>query len=333
MGEGVGGEAVLYYIGIDIGGTKTAVVLGSQDGESMRVLDRVAFPTEAERGPAPALARVFELVPPLLAECGGEAAAIGVSSGGPLDSQRGIILSPPNLPGWDDIHIVDILEERFHIPAFLQNDANASALAEWRWGAAKGCQNAVFLTFGTGMGAGLILGGRLHEGACGLAGEVGHIRLAEDGPEGYGKAGSFEGFCSGGSIARMARSLAAEVLEAGGISSFCVGTEDLGRIDARLIAEAARAGDQLAADIFRASGRFLGRGLAVLIDILNPEVIVIGGMFMRCRDLFWPDAEAVLLSESLGAAAAACRVVSAALGEAIGDMAALAVACNFQGNS
>jgi glucokinase len=325
-----------HYIGIDIGGTKTAVVLGAQDGdgEAMRVLDRVAFPTEAACGPAPALARVFELVPPLLDECGGDVAGIGVSCGGPLDSHTGIILSPPNLPGWDDVPIVRILEDRFHVSAFLQNDANASALAEWKWGAAKGCQNAVFLTFGTGMGAGLILNGKLHEGACGMAGEVGHIRLAEDGPEGCGKAGSFEGFCSGGGIANMARSLAAEVLESGGISSFCVGTEDLARIDARVVAEAARAGDTLAADIFRASGRFLGRGLAVLVDILNPEVIVIGGIFMRCQDLLWPDAEAVLLRESLGRSAAACRVVPAALGEAVGDMAALAIgACSFQGDS
>lgn len=323
-----------HFIGIDIGGTKTAVVLGAQEGEAMRVVDRVAFPTEAARGPEPALARIFELVPPMLDACGGDAAGIGISSGGPLDSSAGVILSPPNLPGWDDVRIAGILEERFHIPAHLQNDANACALAEWQWGAAKGCRDAVFLTFGTGIGAGLILGGRLHEGACGLAGETGHIRLAEDGPEGYGKAGSFEGFCSGGGIARMARSLAAEVLEAGGILSFCVGKEDLDRIDARLVAEAARAGDSLAADIFRASGRFLGRGLAVLVDLLNPEIIVIGGIFMRCRDLLWPDAEAVLLQEGLGASVRACKVVPAALGEAIGDMAALAVAaCKYQGNS
>jgi glucokinase len=212
------------------------------------------------------------------------------------------------------------------MPALLQNDANACALAEWRWGAAKGFGNAVFLTFGTGMGAGLILGGRLYSGTCSMAGEVGHIRLAEDGPEGYGKAGSFEGFCSGGGIARLARSMALERLNAGGKAAFCEGIDDLGRIDARRVAEAARAGDPLAAEVYRISGRFLGRGLSVIIDILNPEVIVIGSIFARCMDLLWPEAQSMLARESLSLSAGACRVLPSMLGETIGDLAALAVA-------
>src|SRR5690606_15592063 len=131
-------------------------------------------------------------------------AAIGISCGGPLDSRRGVILSPPNLPGWDRIPVVEVFQQAFKVPVALQNDANAGALAEWLWGAGRGSHNMIFLTFGTGMGAGLILNGQLYSGTNDLAGEVGHIRLAPDGPVGYGKAGSFEGFCSGGGIKQLA---------------------------------------------------------------------------------------------------------------------------------
>ena len=136
--------------------------------------------------------------------------AIGVSCGGPLNSRTGVVQSPPNLPGWDDVPIVKILEDAFGIPAFLQNDANACALVEWKYGAGRGCENMVFLTMGTGMGAGVIADGRLLRGARDMAGEVGHLRLEKDGPVGYGKAGSFEGFTSGGGIARLAAGLRRE---------------------------------------------------------------------------------------------------------------------------
>lgn len=312
-----------HWIGIDIGCAKTAVILGELEGGELRVASRVAFPTEA---PERTLARIFGLIPPMLDACGGEASAIGISCAGAVDRQHGVILASSELPGWAGISITGILEERYGIPASLQNEANAAALAEVRWGAAKGCNNAVYLTFGEGMRAGLVLSGQLYEGASGLAGSAGHMRLAEDGPEGAGKAGSFEGFCSGGGITALARSLAAEALAGGGMVPFCVGPEDLERIDAPLLAQYARLGDPLARDIFRASGRFLGRGLAVLTDLLNPEIIVIGGIFAQCHDLLWPDAEAVLRSESLSEAADACRIEPSALEEAIGDYAALAVA-------
>ena len=133
--------------------------------------------------------------------------AIGITCGGPLDSKKGLIMSPPNLPKWDKIPITKIIEDNFNVPVFLQNDANACALAEWRFGAGKGTNNMIFLTFGTGLGAGLILDGRLYAGTNNLAGEIGHIRLAKDGPLGYDKKGSFEGFCSGAGIARLAKKI------------------------------------------------------------------------------------------------------------------------------
>ena len=304
-------------LGFDIGGTKCAAVLGQADGDGVTILGRASFPTP-KNDPAAVLARLEEEAR-RLAEARGvpltAVRALGIASGGPLDAGRGVVLGPPNLPGWDEVPVAAHFRKALGIPAFLQNDANACALAEWRWGAGRGCRHLVFLTFGTGMGAGLILNGRLYEGASGLAGEVGHVRLAEDGPEGYGKRGSFEGFCSGGGLAAAARDLAK------GAAAF-----DPADVTARALADAAAAGDPVAAAAFRTSARYLGRGLAVLVDLLNPERIVLGGVFARRPDLFRPIAERVLAEEAIPASLAACRVVPAELGEAIGDYACLGVA-------
>ena len=178
-------------LGFDIGGTKCAVILAQAEGNQIRIIKRVAFPTPAE---AKAAVLKFEATArTLLADHGWEPEAIGISCGGPLDSRRGVVLGPPNLPGWDNVPISKQFSTAFGVPAYLQNDANACAVAEWRWGAGRGVNSMVFLTFGTGMGAGLILNGRLYSGVSDQAGEVGHIRLAENGPTGHGKQGSFEG--------------------------------------------------------------------------------------------------------------------------------------------
>ena len=293
-------------LGFDIGGTKCAVNLGQAEGDRIAIAKRTAFPTPA--GPMAALARMESAAKDLLHQCGIEPQAIGVSCGGPLDSRRGMILSPPNLPGWDHVPVTDYLSNAFGIPAFLQNDANACAYAEWKWGAGKGVNSLVFLTFGTGLGAGFILDGRLYSGLNDMAGEAGHIRLAEDGPVGYGKAGSFEGFCSGAGMVQLARQ---KGFEAG---------------DARQIFEAATAGNPVALKVVETTGQYLGRGLAILVDLLNPERIVIGSIFVRQRDQLWPVAEKVLRAEALPRSLDACRVVPAALGEQIGDYAALSIA-------
>ncbi|MDC3220003.1 ROK family protein, partial [Saprospiraceae bacterium] len=184
-----------YFLGIDIGGTKCAVIAGM---ENMEILDRIQFLTETDKGAENTIINILDKVKSLIERLNDyNLVAIGITCGGPLDSKTGLIMSPPNLPGWDKIPITKLIEDNFDVPVFLQNDANACALAEWRFGAGKGTNNMIFLTFGTGLGAGLILDGRLYAGTNDLAGEVGHIRLAEDGPLGYDKKGSFEGFCSG----------------------------------------------------------------------------------------------------------------------------------------
>ena len=281
------------YWGLDIGGTKCALVTGTED---CRVLTRHAVATRD-------FERWQDVLEALLAQAPAETpTAVGISCGGPLDSRRGRILSPPNLPGWDAVPIVDWLKTRLGAPVFLQNDANACALAEWRFGAGRGCENMIFLTFGTGFGAGLILNGRLYAGTNDMAGEIGHVRAEKDGPVGYGKRGSFEGFCSGGGIAQLA----------GGKS-------------AREVVELAGAGDARMRAVLSESARRLGACLALLIDLFNPERIVIGSIYARAERYFRDEAMRVVEQEALPRARCVCEVLPAQLGDAIGDMAALSV--------
>ena len=307
------------YLGIDIGGTKCAVVKGRRlpSGE-MEIFEKIRFETV---GFEETLKKIFESAEALL-----PFDKIGISCGGPLDERLGIILSPPNLPGWDEVHITEMLTEKFGVPARLCNDANACALAEWKFGAGKGCENMVFMTFGTGLGAGLILDGKLYSGTNGMAGEAGHIRLDSDGPVGYGKRGSFEGFCSGAGITKQAKAYAREALLSGRSAFGCDTDEKIDGIDTRMIADLAKAGDKDAIEIFDRSAKRLGAGLSLMIDILNPEKIVLGGVYTRCEELFREKMNEVLKAETLSESLSVCKIVPAALSESIGDIAALAVA-------
>jgi glucokinase len=312
-------------IGIDIGGTKCAVVWGDSDGN---ILDKIRFDTRtSERGPNEILAEINQCIQALIDRHGKEnLSGIGISCGGPLDSRTGRILGPPNLPGWDDVPIVYDLNKKWNVLVALQNDANACALAEWKFGAGRGTKNMIFLTFGTGMGAGLILDGCLYSGTNDLAGEVGHIRLATDGPVGFGKAGSFEGFCSGGGIARTATAEVRKARESGRMSMLIgpSATQDH-EITAKDVFGACEAGDDLATEIVNTVGKRLGEGLSILIDILNPECIVIGSIFARSGHLLVPAMEDALHREAIPSALSVCRIVPAELGESLGDVAALSV--------
>ena len=305
----------MNYIGIDIGGTKCAVVLGNENG---KIIEKIRVNTTRVNE---TLDNIFKAVEKL-----GECTAIGVSCGGPLDSKNGIIQSPPNLIGWNDIHITDILMKKFNVPAYLCNDANACALAEWKFGAGQGCRNMIFLTFGTGLGAGLILDEKLYSGTNDMAGEAGHIRLCEYGGVGYGKAGSFEGFCSGGGIAQLGKIKALEILQQGKTTAFCKNYEDIDKINAKILADFADEGDETAIEVYKICGEKLGLGLSILVDILNPEKIVIGSIFARSHNLLWEAVNAVMKKECLPFAYEVCKVVPAELGEEIGDFAVLAVA-------
>ena len=296
-------------IGLDIGGTKCAVSAGECEGGAIKILSREEFATAglSWRQVLEEFARRIDQLSTHNSQLS-TFNAIGISCGGPLDSRRGVILSPPNLLGWDEVPVVKFFEERFHVPTALQNDANACALAEYLYGSGRGVKNLVFMTFGTGLGAGIIIDGKLYSGANDNAGEIGHIRLAPTGPVGYNKEGSAEGFCSGAGIARLAKIR----------KGLDLTTKE---IFARV-----RTGDADCTEVFRESAEKLATILAFTIDILNPEVIALGGVFMRNADLFMPIVEPILEREALPFAKSVCRIVPAALGENIGDYAALAVA-------
>jgi len=312
------------YLGLDIGGTKCAVVVGDA---SFSIRKKIAFDTRTERGYQVILNEFKAHIHTLLDEFSGyQLKRIGISCGGPLDSKKGMIYSPPNLPGWDSVPITKIFSDEFGVETAIQNDANACALAEWLMGAGKGTSNMIFLTFGTGMGSGLILNGKLYAGTNDLGGEVGHIRLAPDGPVGFGKAGSFEGFCSGGGIAQLAKKMVTERIHANKPVDFCSSLDLVSEIDTKMVFLAAQAGDPVANEIIGISADYLGRGLSILIDILNPECIVIGSIYARNEMLFQPLIEKVLQKEAIPSAREVCRIKPAELGESIGDYAALCVA-------
>ncbi len=311
-----------YLLGMDIGGTKCAVVISERNGNTVK--DKIRFETKVERGWKCVVDELISSANEIMQRNGitsDDVIACGVSCGGPLDCEKGIIMRPPNLPDWDNVPLADIVKEKLGIPCKIRNDADACALAEWQFGAGKGTKNMIFLTFGTGMGAGLILDGRLYSGTCGTAGEVGHMRLDADGPVAYGKAGSFEGFCSGAGIAAMGKKML----------SIYNGTTLIpyDNVTAKTIADAAIKGDKLANAIYRRCGEKLGLGLSILIDILNPERIVIGSIFQRSGHLLADSMNEVIKKEALTVSAECCEIVPAMLGDNIGDYAAIGVAKEY----
>ena len=326
----------MTVVGIDIGGTKTAVLRAVIGGDGSVKIDKAGvFPTfhsteEPEKCPYETLNRALELVDGIRAASCEPVTHIGVACGGPLDEKRGLILAPPNLPEWDSIPVVRYIEDNTGIPCTLCNDANACALAEWKFGAGRGTDDMVFLTFGTGFGAGVISGGRLVSGAAGSAGEIGHVMARPDEygilPVGYGVKGSYEGYCSGGGIKQIARYFAEEALASGRPAAFCKNENELDGITAKTVADAARAGDETALKIYRMSARYLGEAAAVLSDLFDPERIVVGGIYARCVDLMEPIATETM--KKLALPASGCVIVPSGLGEAVGDYSCVAAVFN-----
>ena len=310
-----------YYIGLDIGGTKCAATLGEIQNDLPTIVDKEYFLTDGQQ-PSVILERFSQFISSRL-EYGIK--GIGISCGGPLDAGRGVINKPPSLPLWDGVEIVKYFEQKFSVKTRLQNDANACAVAEWRFGAGKGCENMIFLTFGTGFGAGLILNGRLYSGTNDNAGEIGHVRLTRGGPTGYNKAGSCEGYCSGSGIVRLAKIMSKDERLKESYAQFekKAGEQN---VSAKTIAEHARLGNEFCRAVFEKSGYMLGKTLSILVDVLNPERIVIGGVYMRSEDLLYPPAAKVMKRECLPFSLSCVKVLPAGLKENIGDYAALSIA-------
>ncbi|MBX3405776.1 MAG: ROK family protein [Phycisphaeraceae bacterium] len=315
-------------LGIDIGGTKIGLCVGTPDGH---VLARQSIPTARDQSPESILADCRDRLFALLADAAGASAApaaVGASCPGPLDYPGGRFLDPPNMPRWHGFAIRDWLAANFPCRAGFMNDANATALAEWKWGAARGTTTAIFLTMSTGMGAGLIIDGRLYEGPLGLAGEIGRIRLRDDGPVGFAKRGSAEGFLSGPGMSQLAQQEALICTQRGEASMLREIVEAGGAMSAEALCAAAESGDAAARRVTDRIAVELGRLCAILTDVLNPDVIVLGTIGTAHPDLFIPGASRVLLEEGVAASARHVRIVPSALAHR-GDQSALAVAARL----
>jgi glucokinase len=307
-------------LGIDIGGTKTVVALGSADGK-LRAEHRVENWSRGSwredlqvlAGQARSLLESHGLVRPV---------AIGVCAPGPLDPLRGVVLEAPNLAGWVDVPLSAELGSALGAPVRLENDANASALAEWRHGAGRGTRNMVFATMSTGIGAGLILDGRLYRGSRFQAGEIGHAPIRRDGRIHAGLPGTLEAYAGGAAIAARIR----EEMTSGrarGIAKLAGG--DPARISARHWIEAIRAGDAYALELRREFVEDVAQALASLVLTLDPDAIVLGTIVERNPDLFLaPIAERV--RERVFPVQRDVRIVAGELGERRPAYAALCVA-------
>lgn len=306
-----------YIVGVDIGGTKVACVLADAEGH---LLARQWQPTRVHEGWQTVVQQLFEMTERVMEGVSREQVrGIGISCGGPLDSQRGIVYSPPNLPGWDAVPIQQLFEERFELPARLENDANATALAEHRFGAGRGTRNMVFMTWGTGIGGGLILDGRLYHGTNDLAGEIGHTTVLLDGPPcGCGKRGCLEALASGPSIARRARELADDSPE-----SLVWQRTSPEEVTAQHVVEAALEGDTFARFVLAEAATYMGIGIANVAQILNPERVVLGTIAVKAGDLVLEPLRRALEVHAWSRVREVLQVVPAELGDRAQDLAAV----------
>lgn len=314
-------SATETILGLDVGGSKTVVVEGTGDA---RILQRREVPTEGARPFEQTFPRLRSLVQETIAAAasvGRKIIAISASVPGPVRIKEGVFTDPPNLMGWHGIQFKDRLAETFPgLPVFIEHDGNAGALAEFHFGVGRGrvdLQHLIFLTCGTGMGAGLIVNGQIVNGAGGTAGEVGHLRIAEAGPPVFGKPGCFESLAAGIGMIELARLRFPERWSQ--------------ESSIRELVDAMLADDPDAQTIAREAGEALGRGMALLVDMLNPQVIVLGALAVVLGERLLAPARRVLADEALPQAVAACEILPAALGKGIGDVAALMAALTQPG--
>lgn len=312
-----------YILGIDIGGTKLAAGVVTWNGEQISQ-DRV--PTLAAEGPDKVMDRLIALCRHVVALSGipwSEIAAAGVGCGGPLDPHTGVIQDPPNLPGWIDIPLVQRLQDAMGIPVYLDNDANAAALGEHRFGAGRGVDNLVYLTISTGIGGGIIIDNRLYQGANGNAGEIGHMSVAYNGrPCNCGARGCLEAYASGTNIAARAR----EAILAGRPSVMTQLAGSVDRITGETVEAAIRIGDPVAVRVWVETLEILGVGLANVINIFNPRRVVLGGGITNFGDLLFEPLRHVALTRAMGPLAKVVDIVPAELGGQVGVLGAVAVA-------
>jgi len=315
-----------YIIGVDLGGTN--IVAGAMPEDGSREIALRSEPTRADQGADAVVDRIARMIDTVIAETIAETSAkredfagVGIGSPGPLDRERGIVIVTPNL-GWRNFPLRDEISKRVGLPASLDNDANCATLGEWWCGAAKGARHVIGITIGTGIGGGLILDGRLFHGASDVAGEIGHTTIDSTGRRcKCGNYGCLEAYASGPAIAERAR----EAL-AGGEPSILpkLVNDDLGRITAQLVYDAAKKDDAVARQVVRETANFLGAGVANLLNIFNPDVVVIaGGVTQAGAPLFEP-LRAEVRRRAFTPAVEACKILPGTLRGSAGVVGAVA---------
>ena len=318
-----------YVVGIDIGGTKLATVVADSTGH---ILSKVRKPTLAERGPAYAIQSLFEMVRETVGLANleqSEVSAIGVSCGGPLDTKTGVVYSPPNLPGWDALPLKARLESEFQMPVTIENDANASALAEYRFGGGRGYNALLYMTMSTGIGGGIVIDGHIYRGANDSAGEVGHQILLPDGPPcGCGKRGCLEALCSGPAIARRAQAaIHAQITDTKTSATTLLNLADghIEDVKSEHVLAAARTGDALSLQLINETAYYMGWGIANLVNILNPDIVLLGTIAIAAGDLLLNPIRETVSEFAMSRPAEAVKIAPAQLGETLGDLAAIAL--------
>lgn len=310
-------------LALDIGGTKLA---GAAFDHRNNILAYARVATRAEQGPDAVVARLVRMARSLMERAGGPEdapCAVGVGCGGPLDSETGIIYSPPNLPGWNAFPLKDRLEEHLGIQTFVDNDANAAAMAEHRFGAGRNRRNIFYITISTGIGAGLILDGEVYRGTNSSAGEFGHIVMKRNGPRcNCGGRGCLEALASGTAIARRARKEAAKHPD----SRLSEILSTKGAISAKDVADAARADDSAALKIIHDAATYLGLGITSAIHLLNPEIVILGGGLSRAGKLLFEPIRRTVRERAQKHLAEFVPILPAELGGKTGIYGALAVA-------
>ncbi len=311
------------YAGIDLGGTKILVLVTDAAGN---VLGEARMPTRASEGPHAVIGRIVETVRAAAADAGVDVTSLvgaGVSSPGPIDVSQGVITSPPNLPGWNDVPLARLLTEQLGTPASLENDANCGALGEHQYGAGRGYRHMIYVTISTGIGGGIIIDDELYYGASGAAGEVGHMGVSEDGPTcGAGHIGCLEAFASGTGIANRARAMIAT----GGLPRTARLAEQNPPLSAETVYLAGQQGESEATAIIEGAGRYLGIGLASIINAFNPQAIVIGGGLLNMGETILTPALETARARTFEQSFEDVRIVEWELGERVAALGAIAVA-------
>ncbi len=298
-----------FVLGIDIGGTNLVVGSVAEDGSALRALE--SEPTHAEAGQSDVLDRLITLAQRTIERTrrevrGAEIIGVGVGAPGPLDTKSGIVLLTPNL-GWVNLPLRQIIHERLGLPAALDNDANCAVLGEWWMGAARGTKNAIGITIGTGIGGGIIVDGKLYHGASDCAGEIGHTTIDTEGRRcKCGNYGCLEAYASGPNIALRA----VEELKAGAVSRLAdyVGG-DLRQVTAQTVYQAAHDGDDLALEVVNDTAKFLGVGIANLLNVFNPEVVVVCGGVTLAGDRLFDPLRREVARRAFKPAVSVCRIV------------------------